>query len=623
MNSTPIQSPGCVILLIDESSALDAPVQEDSQQAAAQPKKKSESIATAINAMLRRLSETADFDVALVGYKTDGADQPLVGSRWGGSLEGQDFVSLADVGAAPVVVETRNRKVPNPAGFGPPVDEPIEFPVWYQPELDGKSPQVAAFTYCQELLNSWIEQAGPNPGMPVIIHIFAGGSGDGNPQRVLDEIKGLELPTGNPLIFQAHLSSSKTVPATKYPGNRYYLPVGPQKDLFLRCSPVPEHLVASLKEAKVSMVENAVGMIYNAKMLDIVTLLKLVDAHTVDWPSKSAAALVEEALPETIPLSDDSSEETPLSDGDATPLDLADDDSASALDSLDEPTDPDAEEATDGDSLPAIDIPAAPGEKAALLVLLLDRSVNDPYSGDMNNSCTRLQGHANTVLGRLAKDASGKIDTAVVSYGIDAAGEDEVRNSFEGPLAGETIVNDTALAEGALRIEETEEQVPNGLGGMMTIPKKNHIFVELEPTAASDPVPGFTAVVDILNQWTGQHPDACLPPVILHLTRAELDSDQLAEAASMLGAVVTSAGSVVLYHLAATETPHPSASYPADGDAIESDSLQAIFDATSGLLGRDQLAIDKPSIVNVESRGLVINGKFDLLFDGILSALAD
>ncbi|MDA1014613.1 MAG: hypothetical protein O3A00_09200, partial [Planctomycetota bacterium] len=475
MSSTLIQSPGCVILLIDESSALDAPVQEDSQQAAAQPKKKSESVATAVNAMLRRLSETADFDVALVGYKTDGSDQPLVGSRWGGALEGQDFVSLADVGASPVVVETRNRKVPNPAGFGPPVDQPVEFPVWYQPELDGKSPQVAAFTHCQDLLNSWLEQAGTDHGPPIIIHIFAGGSGDGNPQKVIDEIKGLELAAGSPLIFHAHLSSSKTVPATKYPGNRYYLPVGPQKDLFLRCSSVPEHLIAALKEAKVPMVENAVGMIYNAKMLDIVTLLRLVDAHTSDWPLKSAAAFVEEVVPETIPLADDSADEEPFPDGDVDQLELMDDDSESALDSLDEPLTPDSEEATDGDSLPPVDIAPAPSEKAALLVLLLDRSVNDPYSGDMNNACTRLQTHANTILGKLAKKPSGKIDAAVVSYGIDAAGEDEVRNSFEGPLAGETIVNDTALADGALRIEESEEQVPNGLGGMMTIPKKNHI----------------------------------------------------------------------------------------------------------------------------------------------------
>ncbi|MDA1017563.1 MAG: hypothetical protein O3A00_24280, partial [Planctomycetota bacterium] len=148
-------------------------------------------------------------------------------------------------------------------------------------------------------------------------------------------------------------------------------------------------------------------------------------------------------------------------------------------------------------------------------------------------------------------------------------------------------------------------------------------FVELEPTAGSDPVPAFTAVVDILQQWTGQHPEACLPPVILHLTRGDLDSDQLNEAVGRLSEVAPAAGPVVLYHLAATETPHASASYPESGDAIESDALKAVFDATSGLLGRDQLAVDKPSIIGVESRGLVINGKFDLLFDGILPVLAD
>lgn len=633
--STAIQSPGCVILLIDESAAMDVPVQEDSQQAAAQPKKKSESVATAVNAMLKRLSTSGSFDVALVGYKTDASDQPLVGSRWGGSLAGRDFVSLSEVGGAPVEVETRNRKVPNPAGFGPPVDQPVEFPVWYQPELDGKSPQVAAFSHCQTLLNSWLENAGPDPGTPIVIHIFAGGSGDGNPQKVIDEIKGIELSTGSPLVLQAHLSSSKTVHATKYPANRYYLPVGPQKDLFLRCSVVPDHLVTALKEAKVPMVENAVGMVFNAKMLDIVTMLKLVDAHTEGWPAAGAVAIEEapaeeETVPPTMPLAggDDEEEtssedavETPAADDDALPpLDL--DDSESALGDLD-PIEPDAEEATDGDSLPAMDVGPVLTDKSALLVLLLDRAVEDPYSGDMNNSCTRLQEHANAILGKLAKAASGKIDAAVVSYGLDAANEDEVRNSFEGPLAGQTIVKDSELAEGALRVEETEEQVPNGLGGLMTIPKKNHIFVEVEPTAGSNPAPGFGATAEIINEWIGQHPEAVLPPVVLHLTRGAQDAAALTEAAGQLSTIAPAAGPVVLYHLAATEQPHASSSYPADAEAIESDSLKAAFEASSTLLGREQLAVDKPSIVSAESRGVVINGKFDLLLDGISAQLSD
>lgn len=634
--STAIQSPGCVILLIDESAAMDAPVQEESQQAAAQPKRKSESVATAVNAMLRRLSESGSFDVALVGYKTDASDQPVVGSRWGGTLAGRDFVSLSEVGGAPVEVETRNRKVPNPAGFGPPVDQPVEFPVWYQPELDGKSPQVAGFSHCQSLLNSWLESAGPDPGTPVVIHIFSGGSGDGNPQKVIDEIKGIELSTGSPLVLQAHLSSSKTVPATKYPANRYYLPVGPQKDLFLRCSVVPDHLVTSLKAAKVPVVENAVAMVFNAKMLDIVTMLKLVDAHTEGWPAAGAVAVEEapveeDSVPETIPLaggdddekaaSSEDAVETPVADDDALPpLDL--DDSESALGDLD-PLTPDAEEATDGDSLPAMDVGPVLTDKSALLVLLLDRAVEDPYSGDMNNSCTRLQEHANAILGRLAKSASGKIDAAVVSYGLDAANEDEVRNSFEGPLAGQTIVKDNELAEGALRVEETEEQVPNGLGGMMTIPKKNHIFVEVEPTAGSNPAPGFGAAAEIVNEWIGQHPDAVLPPVVLHLTRGAQDAGSLTEATGQLTAIAPAAGSVVLYHLAATEKPHASTSYPADSEGIECESLKAAFEASAGLLGREQLSVDKPSIVSAESRGVVINGKFDLLFDGINAALAD
>ena len=73
------QRPGCVVLLVDESPALEARVADGT-------KSKAGSMATAVNSLLGRLAQGPPLDVALVGYRrrSDGAD--VIGSRWSGPL---------------------------------------------------------------------------------------------------------------------------------------------------------------------------------------------------------------------------------------------------------------------------------------------------------------------------------------------------------------------------------------------------------------------------------------------------------------------------------------------------------------------------------------------------------
>ena len=80
---------GCVVLLIDESAAMDTPVSRDPNNpitAAASAKSKAESIGTAVNALLNKLTQGPDFDIALVGYRSDADGGVDVASRWGGTL---------------------------------------------------------------------------------------------------------------------------------------------------------------------------------------------------------------------------------------------------------------------------------------------------------------------------------------------------------------------------------------------------------------------------------------------------------------------------------------------------------------------------------------------------------
>ena len=79
----------------------------------------------------------------------------------------------------------------------------------------------------------------------MVMHVCAGASSDGNPHKVIGEIQALG---DNVLVFNAHLGTSASVPATLYASNRAYLPIGNIRDTFDRTSPLPQPLVAHLKQ---------------------------------------------------------------------------------------------------------------------------------------------------------------------------------------------------------------------------------------------------------------------------------------------------------------------------------------------------------------------------------------
>lgn len=571
----PPMNPGCVVLLIDESAGMGAVMRELTTEGKVSTKSNADRVATAVNALLKQLASGSSFPLAIVGYQADASGQVNVGPRWAGALAGREFVPTGELAAAPLRTETRTRKIPT-GTFGPPREESVEFPVWYEPKLGSKAPQIAAYSFCRELLGRWAADAGDEPGMPLIIHISAGASGDGNPQVAVGKLMELTTPGGHPLLLQAHLAASANVVTSAYPSNYMYLTVGSARDLFRRASVLPPHLVEALQAARVSINPGARGLIYNAKMSDLIPLLGLVKAHTRDWPSVAPALVA--------------------GSGGATA----------------------AAPAAESAAAPAATAPAAAaagGESSALMVLVLDRSVADPFSGSLQNPVARLQEHANDLLKQISK-CPAAIDTATVSYGLGSSGEVEVRDTFEGPLAGKRIVPAAELADGAIRVEEVEEQVSNGIGGLITLNRKKPIYFDLEPTAGAPPVTAFEKVAELAGEWCRQHPQARLAPIILHLTRGHIEPGDVDWAAGALSRVDTAAGPVTLYHLIVTEEPHKSLAYPANADELQEPALKKLWEATSLLLGREQLAADKPTIT-ADSRGMVVNGKFDLLLEGV------
>lgn len=548
-----VTAPGCVVILVEESAAMSArPAGQDQPLAA--------TAATAINSLVRQLGEGPDFPIALVGYGEAG-----VGGRWGGAFAGRDFVPVAELAASPLRTESRTRKIP-----GRP-EEAVAFPVWYDaPAGAGKSPQIAGFEQVQTLLNQWTASAPIGVGQPLVVHVFGGASSDGNPAKVVQAVQALGSGT---LVFHAHLGVTTGVPPTLFPANRAYLPVGPIRDTFDRTSPLTPEMVQHLKSAQLVINAGARGLVYNGQLLDLVRCLGLVKAHVCDW----AVAPVPVVVPVTPPA--------------ATPPPLPGSMEASA-------------------DLPlalAPDLPAAiAADPARLIVLAIDRSLADPFSRDPHNAFGRLQERANELLTRLALKADPNLQVAVVAYGLDAVGLPEVRTGFEGALLGRPLVPATELRDGALRSEESTEEIPNGVGGLLQIKKTKLTYLEMDPAAACSPGPGFQEAAVLLDTWAFEHAAPAVPPIVVHLTRGQMPSAELEEAVQRLH------GRAAVYHWVVTEEPHPTVAYPADAEALQTPELQAVWAATSPLVE----SFPADPTVKPGSKGMVVNGKFEAILAG-------
>jgi hypothetical protein len=256
------------------------------------------------------------------------------------------------------------------------------------------------------------------------------------------------------------------------------------------------------------------------------------------------------------------------------------------------------------------------------VVFVLDRSVDDPYSGNLHNACARLQRNMNETLETIAKKGGGAVEVAIVTYGVDSAGEADVRTALEGGHTGRTLVRDHEIVDGALRFDEFEEDLPDGVGGIIKRPRKLPVLVEIEPTSASPIAAGFAAAADVVATWLRENPASHLPPIVLHLTRGRHEPEDIAAAAQAFLSLSNRHGAApLLYHQVVTELPHPSVVYPLDESELTDDSLQALYHAASPVLGCEQLAEQIRSL-QPGARGLVVNGKMDLAWRTIEKAKA-
>jgi len=377
----------------------------------------------------------------------------------------------------------------------------------------------------------------------------------GERETLGDAIAGFGQLGGTPLrVFHAHLGTSTRVPATLYPSTDLHLATPAARELFRVSSPLPPALAATLQQAQVTVNPSAHGLIHNAQFSDLVRFLSLV---------KTFASVGQAFQPDT-PAGSATS---------AAPV---------RLESL-----------------------------THLVILLLDRSAGNAADRD-HSAWPRLQDQANELLAQVARQGA-ETAVAVVSYGTAPSGETCVDRVFPATTDATPWRPAAALGDAALRVEEITEQVSNGIGGLVAVRRKKPIFVEQEATPPTDPRPAFAAVGELLSQWAKDQPGGAEGAVVLHITRGDFAAEQMTEAVNLLGQLEFPPR---IYHLVRTEQPHASLAYVPDSGRITLPGLAHLWELSSPLLGRQALAGRRPGISD-QSRGFVVNGKFDLLLAGI------
>lgn len=547
-----------VVLLLDESGGMSSVMRDKTVDGTESAQTNAQRVATSVNNLLRQLAEGPECDVAIIGYRSDATGQPDVGARWPRGLAGAEFVSSRDLTSA-AVVEQRSRKIPQPDGSLR--EESLGFSVWYEPSLGSKAPQIAAFNYCRDLVTRRTAERG---GRGIVVHVFTGASSDGNPQRVIEEM--LRDPDG-PIVVQCHVAASSALVTTAFPSKQAFVASGMARDLFSRASELPEAFRDLVKAFKVPIQAGARALVHNAKMGDLFRCLQFAKLHVA---GNAPSAVVSHP-----PIPHEAS---------SAPTDAPDPPHSGSL---------------------------AVGP--ALLVLILDRSVEDPFAGTMPNACSRLSEAGNEFLKLLtSRDLQAlPIDAAILSYGQSGDGVADVRATFDGPLAGRSVVHNTELLDGAIRVEEAETQVSNGAGGLITMTKRTPVFFDVEPTSESPPKSAFVAAAGIISDWLAANPPG-LPPLILHLTRGGHTADDVAAAVAALDGI-SGSRRPVLQHLVITEAPHRSLAYPASDSELDTAGLKALWQSSSTVPHSEALQAAKRPYITSDSKAFVINGRFDIL----------
>lgn len=260
-------NPTCFLFLIDQSQSMREPFGADVA------KSKAEGVADAMNRLLQTLvyrcargEEVLDrYVVGVFGYGKD------VGSALGGPLAGEQLVPISSVANGPLRIEERMRKVDD--GAGGLVEQKVRFPVWFEPQANGRTPMCAALESARQELQNFIVSF-PNCFPPIVINITDGLATDGQPEAWGEALRQLQPVDGNVLLLNLHISSANLQPI-EFPNDEQQLVDDYSRMLFRMSSVLPPPMAQEAARQGYDIGEGARGFVFNGNLASVVQFLDI------------------------------------------------------------------------------------------------------------------------------------------------------------------------------------------------------------------------------------------------------------------------------------------------------------------------------------------------------------
>jgi hypothetical protein len=248
-------SPTAIMMVMDQSTSMNQRLKSGQSKAAFLADVLNKTLYTIITSCSKSDGVRDYFHVGVVAY---GGGDARNGFR--GELDGDDLHAVSRLAQAPLRVESRTKKVAGPNGDV--AEQPVRFPIWFEPRSRGKTSMCAGLKLTTEILEQWCG-AHRSAFPPTVLHVTDGHPSDGNPAPIADRLKSISTDDGGCLLFNLHVDVGDGQPLI-FPNDERVLDNRFAKTLFRMSSLLPPHALEGAARKGYDVRPGARGFVFNA-----------------------------------------------------------------------------------------------------------------------------------------------------------------------------------------------------------------------------------------------------------------------------------------------------------------------------------------------------------------------
>ena len=248
-------APTAIIMVMDQSTSMSQRLRGGQSKAAFLADVLNKTLYTIITSCSKSDGVRDYFHVGVVAY---GGEDVRNGFR--GELDGDALHAVSRLAEAPLRVESRTKMVAGPGGDV--AEQPVRFPIWFEPRSRGKTSMCAGLKLAIEILEQWCDDH-PSAFPPTVLHVTDGHPSDGNPEPIADRLKSVSTRDGGCLLFNLHVDVGEGNPLI-FPNDERVLKDRFGKALFRMSSLLPPHALEGAARKGYDVRPGARGFVFNA-----------------------------------------------------------------------------------------------------------------------------------------------------------------------------------------------------------------------------------------------------------------------------------------------------------------------------------------------------------------------